>query len=404
MVALAGFVLLDLALILSAAWALGRAATWAGQPRVIGEILAGIALGPTLLGPASAELFPEAAREVLRVIGLAGLLLYIFLVGLDLDTGVLRRRVRTVAAVGAGAVALPVAAGFAIAPLLDASLFRGPNADALGFSLFIGALLSVTALPVMARILQERSLDSSELGQVGIASAALVTVLMFVVARIPVALATEIPPARLAAEAAAAAAFIAFLVVPVRAALAEMSLARGTFAIAVLSLMSVSGIVAHALGLSVIVGGFLAGLVVAERRRTVRAALPDWIDDVATRVGLPVFLAVSGLATDLRAVSLDAGAGLLLLFVVALASKWGAGVAFGRLCGLSWSAGHALGILLSCRGLLVLVVSLAGLEYGLIGPAMHAGAVVIALATTAMVGPLFSRAGAASGAGGRTSS
>jgi Kef-type K+ transport system membrane component KefB len=149
-----------------------------------------------------------------------------------------------------------------------------------------------------------------------------------------------------------------------------------------------SGLVAHVLGLTVIVGGFMAGAVLPIRK-PLFAIFDARLGDLTAAVLLPIFLAVSGLATDFRQLTAAAITGLLVLLAAGVASKWIGGAAMARVGGLSWHEGNVIGVLMNCRGLLVLVVALVGLRDGIITPTMQLGAVLMALITTAMTGPLF---------------
>jgi Kef-type K+ transport system membrane component KefB len=168
------------------------------------------------------------------------------------------------------------------------------------------------------------------------------------------------------------------------------SMSSGYFAL-VLILLLASGLVAHALGLTVIVGGFVFGIVLPDRRKLF-ADMRSRLSDLTTVVLLPVFLAFSGLGTDFTQLSVAALGGLAVLLIAAVAAKWLAGAGFARLGGLTWAEGNVLGILMNCRGLLVLVVAIVGVSGGVITPVLQLGAVLIALITTAMTGPLFDNA------------
>jgi Kef-type K+ transport system membrane component KefB len=151
-----------------------------------------------------------------------------------------------------------------------------------------------------------------------------------------------------------------------------------------------SGYVAHLLGLTVIVGGFMAGLALP-RREMLFPILDHRLGELTSAVLLPIFLAVSGLATNFRLLSTAALGGLTVLLVAAIASKWIGGALLARFSGMSWAEGNVVGVLMNCRGLLVLVVALVGVQERVITPVLQLGAVLMALVTTAMTGPLFDR-------------
>ena len=419
------FVVLDIGIILVVARVVGSLFRRIGQPRVVGEIVAGILLGPTLLGPElwsgftaptwlSCEaglagnlagnlagalpsptdcLFPFQARSVLGVIGQLGLLLYMLLVGLEFDRRLVAGRWKGVLVVAIGVVAVPIAAGFLVSPMMTGAPLQPDGASDLGFSLFIGAMLSVTAFPVLARILQEKGVTTTTMGSIAVAAAAIVTVLMFVTMVAANSIAGGGEPAALVGRFLWMAVYLVVMltVAPrlTRAITARMPAddAGGSF-VAVLLLTLASGYVAHQLGLTVIVGGFLAGIALAEQEGLFEATALR-LGDLTGIVLLPIFLAFSGLTTDFTRLSSDALAGIAIFLVAGVASKWGAGLVLGRAGGLTWQEGNLVGVLMNCRGLLPLVVALVGVQAGVITPVMQLGAVLMALVTTAMTGPLY---------------
>lgn len=391
--------LLALGVVLVAARVVGWAAVRVGQPRVVGEIVAGVLIGPSVLGAFGGvvdtdRLFPASTRSALGAIGQLGLLLFMLMVGLGFDPSMLAGRIRAVLAVAGSVVAIPVSAGFALLPVLYNDRFAA-DGTRTAFALFVGAMLSVTAFPVMVRILEERSLHTSPFGVVAIAAAAVVTVLMFVVT----AVAREATDATTADMVMVPARIIAYLVfmlgvvAPVLRRLGHLvdDLAAPATLAMVMIVTLLSGRLAVDAGLGVIVGGFVAGLAIP-RRSTVSPIVSARLGDLVGTVLLPVFLATSGLATDLTTLGVGTLPGLTLFLVVAVASKWAVGTGVARLVGLPSHEANALGILMNCRGLLVLVVGLAALEAGVITPQMQVGSVLVALVTTGMTGPLFSRA------------
>lgn len=420
-----GFVLLDIAIILIVARSVGLLAKRLGQPTVVGEIVGGILLGPTLLGRTvfawdrpwsflhcdaalratsgapsiSACFFPPQSRSMLSVLGQIALVLFMFLVGLELDWDLLRGKGRSIAIVSLGAVAIPIGLGFAIGPGLYQEAFVAgfgtPEAPSkLSFTLFIAAMLSVTAFPVMARILQEKGLISAPLGSIGIAAAAVVTVLMFLTVAVAAGIGGKSGPSNVGVKFVLAAAFIAALFGVIRPALMPLGrryetsggLTSGVFA-AVLAMVFVSAYVAHQIGINVIVGGFLAGVILPARQALFRD-MAARLSDLTAVILLPIFLAFSGLNTDFTKVALGHLPGIALFLGAGVAGKWLGGAVAARVGGLSWAQGNVLGILLNCRGLLVLVVALIGFTQNVISAPMQVGGVLMALVTTIMTGPL----------------
>lgn len=392
------YVLLDLALILIGARLIGGLFVRFRQPRVVGEIVAGILLGPTLLGTTSAELFPAQAVSVLGGIGQIGLLLFMFLVGLEIEIPSLKSNLGTVILVGVGVVVIPLLAAPLIGPMLANPTFQQEGASRTGFILFVGAMLAVTALPVMVRILQEKGLTLSRLGAVGIAAASVCTVAMFVTSSVASLVSRGDGLGPIALKVGASAAYLLAMIYVMRPLMRKLiapyresgKLDAGVLSILIIVLL-VSGLTAHYLGLTVIVGGFMAGAILPVRKPLFRI-LNDRFGDFTAAILLPVFLAVSGLATNFTLLTGDAIAGLAFLLLAAIVSKWVGGAVLARIGGLPWQDGNVIGILMNCRGLMVLVVALVGIQNGVITPVMQLGGVLIALITTIMTGPLFDAA------------
>ena len=425
-----GFVLLGLVIIFVMARLMGALAQKLGQPRVVGEIVAGVLLGPTLLGtktlawnnspeilhcndsleipfragaePApesiSACLFPPQARGPIGILGQIALILFMFLVGVELDYRLLRGKGKGILTVAIGVIAIPVALAFLVAPALANSKFQVPGSSDTAFTLMIGAMLAVTAFPVMARILQEKGLTQSDMGAIGVAAAAVVTVLMFLTLAVANGVAKDKDAGEHTLVFIGAALFLAAMFLVVKPLLARFvgrpyeaagQLTQGTFA-AVLIVAFASGYIADRIGINVIVGGFVAGAVMPARERLFRD-MAARLSDFTAVILLPVFLAFSGLNTDFTSLGSSFIVGIAIFLVAGIVAKWAGGAVAARVGGLSWKEGNVLGILMNCRGLLVLVVALAALNAGVITPQLQVGGVLMALVTTAMTGPLFDR-------------
>jgi Kef-type K+ transport system membrane component KefB len=435
------FVLLGVAIILVVARLMGALALRVGQPRVVGEIVAGILLGPSIFGadmfkwdkpwsvlgcgpersllndnasiisgqPVSAAsptwsscFFPAEGRLGLVLLGTIALALFMFLVGLELDFATLKGRYRGIVTVGVGVVVIPLAGGFAIGPLLYDEKFALLNAAGelpakTGFTLMIGAMLAVTAFPVAARILQEKGLATSPLGAVGIAAAAIVTVLMFLTLGVATGVAKDAEGSVHVKRIVGTVVYLLVMWFVVRFVLGKVltperlgDKLNPTFFVTAVVVVLLSAYAADRIGINAIVGGFMAGIAMP-RVAVLTKGLQSGLTDVTISVLLPVFLAVSGLNTNFRRLGWDWAAGLTLFIVVAIVAKWGGGYASGRIGGLNHADSNVLGVLMNCRGLLVLVVALAAKEAGVITDQMQVGAVLMALITTAMTGPLVDK-------------
>ncbi len=402
------YVLVDVALILVAAQIMGRLFGAIGQPRVVGEIIAGILLGPTILGgtlavaatataPAVAgtgivgALYPPLAFSFLNFTGQIGLIFYMFLVGIELDESLLRGKGRQIALVAAAVVLVPIAMGFLVGAVMSQNTWRPEGVNSTAFSLFVGAAISVTAFPVMARILQEKGLIATSMGATGVGAAAAVTVLTFL----------GIAAANASVQQSGVVEQVSLRVVLTIALVVVLLVSRRvmewltrdvdegknlgfTLGILLAGALAV-GLIADRIGISALVGGFLFGLVAPAR---LAAPIVRRIETAVTLFFLPIFLAFSGLRTDLKTITVDLIPGLLLVLALMILGKWLVGFLAGRLAGLDASQANLMGILLNCRGLLILVVALQGLQLGVITQAMQGVFVVGAIVTTLMTGPL----------------
>jgi Kef-type K+ transport system membrane component KefB len=405
------YVLADLAIIIVAARLVGQLFVRLNQPRIVGEIVAGVLIGPTVLGGALAkpalpdtpavdgsglvnDLFPLQAFSFLSVIGQVGLVFYMFLVGLELNERLLRGRGKQIAAMAIAAVAVPVALGFGYAAAFDSSTWKPEGIDYTTFALFVGAGLSVTAFPVMARILQEKGLLATQMGAVGVGAAAVVTVLMFLVIAAASASATGSGIAeQTGIKLLLSVVLIAGLVVVVRPLLTlalryvDEERYQDTIIAAMLIGALATGLAADRIGINALVGGFLFGVAVPASERLALATI-ERLSEAVILFFLPVFLAVSGLRTNFRLLDVDLIVGILVFVALMILGKWGVGYVTGRAVGLADRDAHTLGVLLNCRGLLILVVGLIGLQLGVITPELQVVFVIGAIVTTLMTGPL----------------
>ena len=403
------YVLVDLAIILLAARLVGELFVRFRQPRIVGEIVAGILIGPTVLGGNLAgqapgkppvegaglvgDLYPFQAFGFLNLIGQVGLVFFMFLVGLELDQRLLKGRGRQIMIMALAAVLVPIALGFLAGNLLDSATWKPEGISTTTFSLFLGAGLSVTAFPVMARILQEKGLLASEMGAVGVGAAAVVTVLMFL----------AIAAASASAEGSGVANDVGIKLLLTLALIAGLLVLRplmgyalraidqdahlSTIIAVMLAGALATGLAADRIGINALVGGFLFGAAVPASQELAETVIAR-LQDAVVVFFLPVFLAVSGLRTDFRLLDFDLIPGLLLFLALMIVGKWGVGYLTGRAVGLRDAQAHTLGVLLNCRGLLILVVGLIGLQLEVITPGMQAVFVVGAIVTTLMTGPL----------------
>jgi Kef-type K+ transport system membrane component KefB len=374
-----------------------RIFVWLRQPPVIGEVMAGIALGPSLLGavsPAASDaILPDDVAPYLAVVAQLGVILYMFTVGLELDVSLLRKRGHLVVAISHASIVAPFVLGAILALALYSSM-APQGVRFTPFALFLAASISITAFPVLARILTDRGLASTELGGIALASAAIGDVtawclLAFVVgvaqAQIDEAIRTSLLTL----------AYLAAMFLAVRPLLAHVvpwierrGVTKGAASI-VFGALLLSAWVTEMIGIHAIFGAFLLGAMIPHDSRIARE-LPGRFEDIVTIVLLPAFFALTGMRTQ---IGLIAGwenwlwCGVILL--VATVGKFGGSALAARFSGMSWRESCALGALMNTRGLVELIVLNIGLELGVLSPRLFAILVVMALATTLATAPVL---------------
>jgi Kef-type K+ transport system membrane component KefB len=373
-------------------------ATRVGQPVVVGEMVAGVLLGPSFLGwllPSVARaLFPVGTLAGLNILGQLGLVLFMFLVGLRVERGHLRERVRPIAVLAVVTTAVPFICGSVLGWLwLTGTGFE--TAHRWPSILFVGLAMSVTAFPVLARILESQQLQDSRIGNVAIACAAVSDAAAWMVLAILTAIAggTDTYVGERLIGLLLFAGVMVFVVRPIlRRQLPRMNVdwARlGLLAVAVAAASAAT----DALGLHAFFGAFFAGVLVAPTVQTALPRLPAAIEPPLTTWLLPVFFAFTGLRTDITVLASSAQLASITALVIAVAilSKFAAPVLMAAALHVSRREGAMLGVLLNTRGMVELVVLNVGLEAGLIPQEAFSALVMMAIVTTTMASPILSR-------------
>jgi len=391
--------LAQIAAILLASRGLGLITRRLGQPLVIAEMLAGIALGPSLLGlvwpSAYGTLFPASSMPVLKMLSQLGLVLFMFLVGLELDTVLLRERRRASVLISNVGIALPFALGLGSAWLIHDS-HAPAGVSFLPFGLFMGTAMSVTAFPVLARILTERGLTQSRVGAIALACAAVDDVTAWCLLAFVVAVARSNALSEAILTTGLAAAFSLFMLLAARPLLRRLGAAvveRGGLTsnrlVVVLVLLLVSSGVTELIGIHALFGAFVFGAVMP-REGGLAEELASKLESTAVLLLLPLFFAYSGLRTQLALVS-GGSEWLLTLGLIAVATlgKFGGGTLTARITGFNWREASAIGVLMNTRGLMELIVLNVGMDLGVITPKVFTMLVIMALVTTFATTPIL---------------
>jgi Kef-type K+ transport system membrane component KefB len=393
-----GRLMLAIAAVLLAARLVGAATNRLSQPRVMGEVLAGILLGPTLLGAiwpeAQAYLFPADIVPLLSAAAQIGLAFYLFLVGMEIDPQVIRARIGQAAFLSNTSVAFPLALGFLVA--LPVYRLLAPHVRYAPFALFMGVAMSITAFPVLARILTERRMLKRPVGALAMTGAAVDDVTAWTLLALATAIAGTGKVGHAVQVVILATVFVLALLLIGRPVLARFS--RAYDEVSQVSVVWLGGIfvcvllaayTAQSIGIASIFGAFMFGLIMP-RRAGLTDAVGRTFETFVVLVLLPLFFVVTGLKTHVNALNrTELWVITLILIAVAIVGKFFGAAAAARWGGFSWRESAALGALMNTRGLTELIVLNIALDIGVISTLLFTMLVVMALVTTFMAGPLL---------------
>jgi len=392
--------LIQIVIILAAARLLGWAFRAIRQPQVIGEMVAGILLGPSLLGwlapGVSGALFPPTSLSLLNALSQVGLIVFMFLVGLEFNQQNLKGKQHTAVVTSHASIIAPFFLGSVLALYLYPKL-SDDSVKFTHFALFMGTAMSITAFPVLARILRERNLMRTPLGAMAISCAAVDDISAWsILAGVVLLVRSSSSALPLWLALLLVIVFVGIMLFGVRPLARRLEVAyhkRGTITqdmlALILLLIMVSALITELLGMHALIGAFLAGVIMPKTDDFVRALLGK-LEYVCVVLLLPLFFAFTGLRTS---VGLVHGGEMwvycALVCAVAILGKFGGATLAARTSGTPWREAAALGVLMNTRGLIELVVLNIGLDIGVISPALFAMLVLMALLTTFMTTPLL---------------
>jgi Kef-type K+ transport system membrane component KefB len=374
-----------------------------GQPAVVGEMFAGILLGPSLFG----ALFPQAFNFVflssslgsLKLFSQIGVCLFMFIVGMELDVAGLRQQARTAIAVSNVSIIFPYFLGVASSLFLYTKL-AGPGTSFVSFALFIGISMSITAFPVLARILKDRGMEQTPLGTMATISAAVGDVTAWTILAFVVAIAKSTGITSNFVNLSLVVGFIVVMLLLVKPRLARWFNAhddaggtpsQGTLAL-VLVFTFTAALATEIIGIHALFGAFLAGVVMPPQEKF-RQYLTVRLENFSATFLVPLFFAFTGLRTQIGLLNDFEGwfyCGLII--VIATVGKLGGTMIAARFTGMSWIDSFSLGALMNTRGLMELIAINIGYDLGILSGRIFAMLVIMALVTTFMTGPMLNLA------------
>lgn len=389
--------LIQIVLVLLASKIFGRLVMFIGQPSVVGEIFAGIFLGPSILGnyfPGfSAFIFPAESLKTLQFLSQIGLAFFMFIVGLDLDISKLKNKTHNALVVSHASIVVPFFMGILVSYFIYEQ-FAPQGVGFLAFSLFMGIAMSITAFPVLARIIQERGLTKTPLGTLAITCAAADDVTAWCILAAVIAV--------VKAGAVTSSVFtilLAVILVVVMIYLIKPLLKRINFnyltneklkkshVLIAFSVLLLSACFAEIIGIHALFGAFLAGVVMPSNKEF-KIQLTEKIEDISVMVLLPIFFAFTGLRTQIGLLN-NSHLWLICVTIIgfAVAGKFVGSAVAAKLVGQTWKNSFSIGALMNTRGLMELIVLNIGYDLGVLSPEIFAIMILMALTTTFMTGP-----------------
>lgn len=370
-----------------------------GQPTVVGEMIAGIVLGPSLIGlyfPHFFDtLFPEESLGNLEFLSLIGLILYMFVVGMELDFNILKNKAKEAIVISHASIIIPFTLGVGLTYFIYES-FAPEGVQFLSFALFIGITMSITAFPVLARIVQERNIQKTRLGTIVMTCAAADDITAWSLLAVVIAIAKAGTPVSALYTIALAVLYVLLMLKIVRPFLERIgslyktkeSMTKSIVGIFFLTII-ISSYITEVIGIHALFGAFMAGAIMPTNMKF-REIFVEKVEDVAMLILLPLFFVYTGLRTEIGLLN-DVGLWKItgVIIIVAVAGKFIGSFVAAKFVGQNWKDSLTIGALMNTRGLVELVVLNIGYDLGVLSPEIFAMLVIMALATTFMTGPLL---------------
>ncbi len=370
-----------------------------GQPPVMGEMIAGIVLGPSVLGwlypPALSFLFPTTSLDTLRQLSQIGVVLFMFIVGTEVNLRLVREKGTAAVMISHASIIVPFLLGTTLSLFLYQTLASAGTSFS-AFALFIGVAMSITAFPVLARILEDRNLTHTTLGSIAITCAAVDDVTAWCILALVIAIVKSAGIASAAITISLTLLFATVMIFLVRPQLGRLikdpdsQQHRRRLIPLILAFVLACALITETIGIHALFGAFLAGVIMPPSTEF-RIFLKDKLEAFGSHALLPLFFAFTGLRMQVGLLNDWQGwfmCGVIIL--VAIAGKLGGSMLMSRWTGMSWSRSFSIGVLMNTRGLVELVVLNIGYDLGILSGRIFAMMVLMALVTTFMTGPLLS--------------
>ena len=395
----AGILLLQVSTIIIVARLFGSIFKKMGQPSVIGEILAGIVLGPSLLGlyfpDVSGFLFPPQSLGNLQVLSQIGLVLFMFVIGMELNLDILKNKAHEAVVISHASIIVPFTLGVALAYFIYSS-FAPEGIEFSSFGLFLGISMSITAFPVLARIIQERGMQKSKIGAIAITCAAADDITAWCLLAVVIAIVKAGSVVSSIYTIILAVAYVLLMLKLVRPLLKKVGdsfdekkgITKSHIALFFIVVI-ISSFVTEIIGIHALFGAFMAGIVMPEKPK-LRSMFAEKIEDIALVLLLPLFFVITGLRTEIGLLNNTMLWGITgLIILVAILGKFGGSTIAARFVGQSWKDSLTIGTLMNTRGLMELVVLNIGYDLGVLNAEIFSMMIIMALVTTFMTGPIL---------------